>query len=201
MPVHAGAALCCTAAPEADGDRGKESKEIKGVQGGVHVLRRMLVDSDFDRWALTRLRRWKRNIKWKELPCPPPFVDSGQLRVGVGHANAAHLSACPFRGCRTARCLLHTLEGLSLVSRSHTCLRACASNGCTPAPQPFLEAHSGSPSLLPSVLLSPLPSSSTPLCCFPCPLFLLPSLFQPQLFLPALSCVLRLRLVCELRAC
>lgn len=37
MPVHAGAALCCTAAPEADGDRGKESKEIKGLQGGVHV--------------------------------------------------------------------------------------------------------------------------------------------------------------------
>lgn len=37
MPVHAGAALCCTAAPEADGDRGKESKEIKGLQGGLHV--------------------------------------------------------------------------------------------------------------------------------------------------------------------
>lgn len=46
--------------------------------------------------------------------------------------------ACPFRGCRTARCLLHTplhlcrqLEGWSLVSRSHTCLRVCASNVCT----------------------------------------------------------------------
>lgn len=72
MPVHAGAALCCTAAPEADGDRGEESKEIKGLQGGVHVLRRMMADSDFDRRALTCLRRWKRNIKWKELPCPPP---------------------------------------------------------------------------------------------------------------------------------
>lgn len=90
------------------------------------------------------------------------------------------------------------LEGLSLVSRSHTCLRVCASNGRTPAPQPFLEAHSGSPSLLPSVLLSPLPSSSTPLCCFPCPLFLLPSLFQPQLFLPAL--VLRAQTVAGVRA-
>lgn len=46
------------------------------------------------------------------MPPPPPLVESRQLGVGVGHANAAHLSACPFRGCRTARCLLHTPPSL-----------------------------------------------------------------------------------------
>lgn len=170
-------------------------------------------DSDFDRWALTRLRKWKRKIKWKELPCHPPRPSlpcgeppawswggtckcSPSVRLPL---QRLHNCALPF--AHTPLTCAGKLEGLSLVSRSHTCLRVCASNGCTPAPQPFLEAHSGSPSLLPSVLLSPLPSSSTPLCCFPCPLFLLPSLFQPQLFLPALSCVLRLWLVSELRAC
>lgn len=138
------------------------------------------------------------------LPCgePPAWSWGGTCKCSPSvRLPLQRLQNCALPLAHTPLTCAGKLEGLSLVSRSHTCLRVCASNGCTPAPQPFLEAHSGSPSLLPSVLLSPLPSSSTPLCCFPCPLFLLPSLFQPQLFLPALSCVLRLWLVCELRAC
>lgn len=89
----------------------------------------------------------------------------------MGHANAARPSACPFRGCRTACCLLHTpphlcreLEGSSLVSRSHTCLRAYASNVCTQVLPScnFSSRRSPPPSLLPSVLLSPFPLSPPP---------------------------------------
>lgn len=85
----------------------------------------------------------------------------------MGHANAAHLSACPFRGCRTARCLLHThphlcreLEGLSLVSRSHTCLCVCASN--VRAPVRLCAATFPRRALGLSYLLSPLPFSPPP---------------------------------------
>lgn len=88
----------------------------------------------------------------------------------MGHANAACPSSCPFRGCRTARCLLHTpphlcrqLEGSRLVSSSHTCLRVRASNVCTRAlPRcEFSSRRSPPPSLLLSVL-SPFPFSPPP---------------------------------------
>lgn len=95
-------------------------------------------------------------------------MESSQSGVGVGHANAAS----PFRGYRTARCLLHTppllcreFEGSSLASRSHTCLRVCASNVCTQVLPGcnFSSRHSPPPSLLTSVLLSsPFPFSPPP---------------------------------------
>lgn len=108
----------------------------------------------------------------------------------MGHANAARLSACPFRGCRTARCLLHTplhlcrqLEGWSLVSRSHTCSRVCASNVCTlvlPHLRLFLQALSSTfpPSVCPPLSFSPYsPLLQHTFVLFSLPLFLLPSLF------------------------
>lgn len=108
-----------------------------------------------------------------------PFVLSSQPGVGVGYANTVCLSACPFRGSRAARCFLHTPPHLHRLQKTF----------------PRDTSHT-----LPSFPLSysPLPSSScTPLCCFLCPSFS-PLSLQPQLFLPSLSCVLRLWLVCEL---
>lgn len=105
-------------------------------------------------------------------------MEGSQPGVGVGHANAAHLSACPFRGCRTARCLLHTpphlcreLEGLSLVSRSHTCLCVCASN--VRAPVRLCAATFPRGALGLSSLLSPFPLLQHTFVLFSLPLFLL----------------------------
>lgn len=71
-------------------------------------------------------------------PPPPRLWRAASLELGWDMQMQPVCPACPFRGCRTARCLLHTplhlcrqLEGWSLVSRSHTCLRVCASNVCT----------------------------------------------------------------------
>lgn len=92
------------------------------------------------------------------------------------------------------------LEGSSLVSRSHTCLRmcVCVSVRSWNFPRDTL-AHS---SLLSSVLLS---SFSFPLLQHTFVLFSLPLFLSPPssatTFPSALSCVLRLWLVCELREC
>ena len=112
-------------------------------------------------------------------PPPPPLlslVQSSQPGVGVGYANPGRLSACPFRGSRAARCFLHTHPHSCRVLRtwmvepsqqvSHTIMRVCVWERA----ETFLETHSSL--LLSSVLLSYCsfpPSSSTPLCCFPCP--------------------------------
>lgn len=111
----------------------------------------------------------------------------------MGHANAAHLSACPFRGCRTARCLLHTpphlcreLEGLSLVSRSHTCLCVCASN--VRAPVRLCAATFPRGALGLSSLLSPLPFSPPP--AHLCVVFLAPLPPPPPFFSHSFSCPL-----------
>lgn len=130
-----------------------------------------------------RDRNWKKEGEKSYYPRPPtPVVQSSRPAVGVGYANPGCLSACPFRGSRAARCLSHTHPHSCRVQRtwwvepsqqvSHTL--ACV---CVYGAETFLETHSHTlPSFSPLSCshLSPFPSSSTPLCCFPCPLFLSP---------------------------
>lgn len=123
----------------------------------------------------------KKKFKMEKNFHVTPFVESSQPGVGEGLTNAAGPSACPFGGCRTARCLLHTpphlcreLEGLSLAGRSHTCLRVCASNGCTQVGLQFF-LPTFPPFVCPPLSFPPPPAH---LCVVFLPLFLLPSLFS-----------------------
>lgn len=117
----------------------------------------------------------KENLKWKELPRYPSGGEQPAWSWG-GTCKCGPSVCLPLQRLQnSALSLAHTpsLEGFSLVSRSHTCLRVCASNVRTPVrraatfPRGAL-GLSFPPSFCP--LSFPLfPSSSTPLCCFPCP--------------------------------
>lgn len=133
-------------------------------------------------------------------------MQSSQAGVGVGYANTGCLSACPFRGSRAARCFLHTHPHSCRVQRtwrvepsqqvSHTLACVCIWSWNFPR-----DTLTHSSLLLSSVLLS---SFSFPLLqhtfvLFSLPLFLSPPSSASLVFPSALSYVLRLWLVCEVK--
>lgn len=123
---------------------------------------------------------WEMQIQAVCLPAPSEAAEQ--------HA-ASYTHALTHTECRG-------LGWSSLVSRFQTLLHMHVHGA-----EAFLATRSQALLSLPSFFplscspLSPLPSSSTPLCCFPCPYSCLPSLFSLTRFPSALSFALRVRLV------
>ena len=104
--------------------------------------------------------------------CTHPLTCAGNLKAPASSAALTHVYACVRPTCAREPCRAASFPLGALLHRLSFCL---------------------------SSLLSPFPLLQNTFVLFS--LFLLPSLFQPQLFLSALSCVLRLCLGCEPRAC